>query len=139
MKPKGMKKISIKILFNRHTLLWTCIILSVTSFYISVHYLKESNLNLFASSGAIMNVAGLLLTIKRTLVVLWTIPLEWATNCIKYGDGSSFGSENTPEDYKNTKNVIKDEKCGITLIILGTLIWAYASYIPSLINELKLV
>ncbi len=79
-----------------------------------------------------MSLAGLILTIKDTLIVFWTIPLEWAINVRKYGSGASLGSGNTPEEEQKTKDLIKDQKYGINLMILGTIIWAYSSYIPCL-------
>jgi len=127
---KHMNKIQNNILLNRYVLLWTCILFSLVSFYISVYCLKESNLNLFASSGAIMSLVGLILTIKETLIVFWTIPLEWAINVKKYGSGAFFASENTPKEKQETKELIKDQKYGINLMIFGTIIWAYSSYLP---------
>ena len=77
-----------------------------------------------------MSLAGLILTIKDTLIVFWTIPLESAINVKKYGSGASLGSENTLEEEQKTKDLIKDQKYGINLMIFGTIIWAYSSYIP---------
>ena len=129
--------IALGYILNRRLLLCICTILSLISLYISTYYLKEHDLTLFASSGAVMTIAGLFLTIKRTLVILWIIPFERATNVIKYGGGAaSLASKNTPEDYEKAKDVIGDEKYGVMLIIMGTLIWAYSAYLPRVLASL---
>jgi len=126
-------KQGINFVLNRNTLLVFCIFVSALSLYTSVYCLKEEQLNLFASSGAIMSVAGLFLTIKHTLIVTWLIPVDWATNILKYGSGASLSNgENKQKDYENTINIKKDEQYGICLIIIGNIVWAYSLYIPRL-------
>jgi hypothetical protein len=123
------KKI-VNFFLSRYTLIIISIIISLVSLIVSVFILKETTLNLFASSGAIMSGVGLFLTIKHNLVVTWLIPLDWASNIMKYGYGASLGNENTEQDYKNTINIKRDEQTGIILIIIGNIVWAYSSYIP---------
>ena len=112
---------------NRNFLLFVCVAISIISFYVSICYLKENNLNFFASSGAIMTLLGLILTIKDTIMFL-KIPLERATTIRKVGGVASFAGENTEEDHKETENLRKDQIYGIFLMVTGTIIWAYSSY-----------
>lgn len=95
------------------------------------------DMNLFASSGAIMSIFGLISMIKYTTVKK-LLNQEQEVNSRKGITGPPL----TNEQYKtlaasnlkiareNVAKELKSELKGIWLSIVGTLIWAYGAYIP---------
>jgi ABC-type phosphate transport system permease subunit len=120
-----MVKIDSPLYFDRHVLLVFALLFSSLSLWLSSF---SDHHNLFSSSGAVVTVAGLFLNIKHTLLFHLKIPLA-----NKYGilNGAfGFGSnELTPEQEKQTRSVLSDEKFGVFFMIFGTLIWAYGNYL----------
>jgi hypothetical protein len=78
---------------NRHVVFCVCVVFALASFYCSRWVIKEGNLNLFASSGAVISLLGLLLTIKHTTIFLSSLPLEQAYR-IRCSEAGVFGAAN---------------------------------------------
>jgi len=113
---------------NRHVVFCVCVVFALASFYCSRWVIKEGNLNLFASSGAVISLLGLLLTIKHTTIFLSSLPPEQAYR-IRCSDAGVFGSPVTDANVAQVKNILSDEKFGVGLMWAGTIIWAYAAYL----------
>lgn len=106
-----------------------------------------NDMNLFASSGAIISVFGLLYTIKFT-----TLKKISNRNAEISSRSGVTGRPLTQEESirirnENLKNAeievteeIKSEALGVALTILGTFIWAYGGYVkifPNLVIFIK--
>jgi hypothetical protein len=111
--------------FNRYILLALAVIFSLASFWLSSF---SGHLNLFSSSGAVVTVAGLFLNIKHTLLFHLKVPLKNKYNA--HMGGFRFGTnELTSEQEEKIKNVLSDEKFGVSFMVVGTIIWAYGNYL----------
>lgn len=95
-----------------------------------------NDMNLFASSGAIISVFGLLYTIKfTTLKKITSRSAEVASRGgvtggpISAEEGERIRKENLAKAEIAVREEIKAEILGVALTILGTFIWAYGSYI----------
>jgi len=120
-----MIKIDSPLYFDRYVLLVFALLFSSLSLWFS-SFLGHDNL--FSSSGAVVTVAGLFLNIKHTLLFHLKIPLSNKYDILNgaFGFGSS---EFTPEQEKQIRSVLSDEKFGVSFMIFGTLIWAYGNYL----------
>lgn len=124
-----------KVFFNRRVALIFCAAISFVS------YIAESKLhieNLFSSSGAIFTIAGLFLNIKLTAHFHLRLPngdpLGVDSKYAMISGRSTFGGgESTIEKENKVREVENDEIWGATLMVIGTLIWGYGSYLLKLI------
>ena len=113
--------------FNRYILLVIAIIFCSLSFVAS-YMLDSFHENLFSSSGAVITVLGLFLNIKHTLLFHLKIPLKNKYNI--HTGAMRFGSKDFTEEQKEKiNNVLSDEKYGVSFMVIGTLIWAYGTYL----------
>ena len=111
--------------FNRYILLVLTIIFCGVSLVIS---LIPQSKDLFSSAGAVVTVAGLFLNIKHTMASHLKIPLvnKYRLKTGAFGFGTSELNE---EQEKRIKNILSDEKFGVSFMIVGTLIWAYGTHL----------
>lgn len=126
------------IFFNRENSLIFCSCVTFVFFILEFIFKIP---NLFSTTGAIFTLAGLFLNIKLTAHFHLKLP-----DGNKLGDASKYamitgrlvfgGSESEQEKKEKVKEVEDDEKWGMNFMIIGTLIWAYGSY---LINYLQSV
>lgn len=89
--------------------------------------------NFFSSSGTLFTVAGLFLNIKHTAI----FHLEKSVNQKYDLIDSAFGFAEEVEDKVKeavVKNVEADELYGILLMIFGTALWGYGSYLISFLT-----
>ena len=98
----------------------------VLSLYSSVSFVfgqLVENMDLFASSGAVITIFGIISMSKFTTLTRYfsqeNIELDKNEMC-------DIGAENKNSDQINVYSELK----GLELIIIGTLIWAYGGYIP---------
>ena len=82
---------------------------------------------IFSASGAVVSLAGLFLNIKHSLNFHLNIPMNSLYN--KLAGAAVFGSQVTPDGEKWVRGVIADEVFGVAFMIVGTIIWAYGSYL----------
>ena len=128
---KLFRKFIEKIFFNRRNAIIFCTIISLLS------YATESRLkidNFFSSSGAIFTIAGLFLNIKLTAHFHLKLPngdpLGIDSKYAMISERSTFGgNESQSEKEIQVREVESDEICGATLMVAGTLIWGYGSYL----------
>jgi hypothetical protein len=123
-----------KVFFNRRRALVVCAFVSVVS------YIAESKLgikNLFSSSGTIFTIAGLFLNIKLMAHFHLKLPngdpLGVSSKYAMITGRSTFASSNESQIEKEMKvqEVESDEIWGAFLMVVGTLIWGYGSYLFS--------
>ncbi|MHC5224732.1 hypothetical protein [Ignatzschineria sp. LJL83] len=118
-----------KILFKRKTGTFIAFLWLIISFYIE--YKNQSSplaQNIFSSSGAIFTIVGLFLTIKATTI----FHINTIKNKFEKVDGkpvtfSKGFTEDVMKEY--IKPIEKDEVWGFSLIVTGTLIWGYGSFL----------
>ncbi|WP_317204529.1 hypothetical protein [Janthinobacterium sp.] len=128
---KWFKKFIEKIFFNRKKALLFCTIISVFSYFLE-SCLKINNL--FSSSGAIFTIAGLFLNIKLTAHFHLKLPngndlgID-SKHAMITGRFSFGGNESQSEKEIIVREVESDEIWGATLMVVGTLIWGYGSYL----------
>ena len=106
----------------------------VASFYFGQ---THRDMNLFAASGGVMTVCGLLSLIRFT-----TIEKYLNQDAIVAGSTGVTGPPLTQDQAKKTQEQsiaaaririaaeLRSELTGIALTVAGTLIWAYGSYVP---------
>lgn len=118
------------IFFDRKRSLIFCLAFSIASFTIEVLAKIPA---LFSCSGAIITIAGLFLNIKYSLNFHLKIPKLNLYN--KLAGAGVFGTAIiTKEQEAWVDNIISDEVFGVSFMVLGTIIWAYGSF---LIDALK--
>ncbi|WP_299768918.1 hypothetical protein [uncultured Pseudoteredinibacter sp.] len=101
----------------------------------ALSFFHPASLNLFSSAGAVVTVAGLFLNIKHTLLFHRDETLEWKYNTHK--GAFRFGTNQLNDKQKDEINeVLRDEKFGVTLMVVGTLIWAYGTYLIMAIKSI---
>ena len=91
---------------------------------------KINNFNVFASSGGVMAIFGVILAVKHELL-LYSTDIEKAV-VRKFNVPLIAPGENSEEhEYRGnkTKLIIRDEKIGLFMSIIGTFVWAYGGYI----------
>lgn len=120
-----------KVFFNRLAALLFCASISLISYALEYIFSIE---NLFSSSGAIFTLAGIFLNIKLTAHYHLKLPNGEPLGVdSKYamisGEGVFGGSENKDEKENKVKEVESDEIWGASLMVAGTLIWGYGSYL----------
>jgi hypothetical protein len=90
--------------------------------------MKLSVPGLFSCSGAIVSIAGLFLNIKYSLNFHLKIPKIGLYN--KLAGAGVYGTATINEDQERWMNdILGDEMFGVAFMIIGTLIWAYGSYL----------
>jgi hypothetical protein len=117
------------IAFNRWRSIVVCAALVALSFLAEWHWNIPG---LFACSGAILTVAGLLLSVKHSLHFHLNLPKQ-SIYYMLAGAGP-FGRQMTAQDAKRVDDVLADEMCAVALIVIGTLLWAYGGYVMAFIN-----
>lgn len=130
---KKFRKILLKAL-GAKTSIFLLIILCISSFIFGQ---ALDDMNLFASSGAIISVFGLLYTIKfTTLKKISNRQAEISSRSGLTGgpltpeEADKIRAENLAKAEIDVREEIKAEALGVGLTILGTFIWAYGGYIP---------
>jgi hypothetical protein len=104
------------------------------SFYLGQ---KHHDMNLFASSGGVMTVFGLLSLIRFTTIEKYLNQDAIVASSsgltgppLKAGEAEQIRAKNIEAARIRIKAELQSEVKGIALTIVGTLIWAYGSYAP---------
>jgi hypothetical protein len=100
---------------------------------------KHHDMNLFAASGAVMTVCGLLSLIRFTTIEKYLNQDAIASRStgvtgppLNPAQLEKIKSQNVATARARLTAELKSELTGIALTITGTLIWAYGSYVPLL-------
>lgn len=128
---KGFRYFIDKVFFNRKYAAIFCVIVAVAFYIVEYSYCVE---NLFSASGAIFTLAGLFLNIKLT--AHWHLrlpngePLPVESKYYMITGAATFGGDE-PKNFieKTVKDVESDEICGAFLMVVGTIIWGFGSYL----------
>ncbi|ENL7174836.1 hypothetical protein AB6A49_004542 [Escherichia coli] len=136
---KRFRTILLKILGAKISIAILCVFCGAS--FLFGQYLND--MNLFASSGAIISVFGLLYTIKfTTLKKLSNREAEINSRSGVTGpplsaeESQKIREENLAKARVEVREEIKAEVLGVGLTVFGTIIWAYGGYIkiiPSLV------
>lgn len=101
----------------------------------------KTDMNLFAASGAVMTVFGLFSMIRFTTIEKYLNQeaiIAASTGVtgppLSAEESSRLQKENQERARTRLKQELRSELKGISFTILGTLIWAYGSYVPMLIK-----
>jgi len=134
----GFKYFIRNVFFKKERALAFCLIITMLSLTIEVIFNISG---LFSASGAIYTIAGLFLNIKLTAHFHLTLPNgEPLGAALKYamieGEAILGGEESLEEKEKKIKEVEDDEIWGAFLMVAGTLIWGYGSYLMNLVQPL---
>jgi hypothetical protein len=113
------------VLFDRKRSLAFCVLVTLMSIWAELH-LRITGL--FACSGAVTSLAGLFLNIKYSLNFHLKIPKVSLVNKLM-GAGVFGTSTVTTEMERWADGILADEMFGVAFMIIGTLIWAYGSYL----------
>ncbi len=118
------------VFFNRERVIFLCV------GFMLISYIGEACCGvagLFSSSGTIFTLSGLMLNIKATNIFHLRHdgkPLNDLSKIAKIECSGMFGSEISKEDAREkVRDVELDEICGLVLIIFGTILWGYGSYL----------
>ena len=114
----------------------SCIIITLMSIaFVGLSLLcsiEIKNFNVFASSGAVVAIAGIYLSFSHTLLLkeendnkLMCNKLEYALIMPDPGTDLYFKRLN------QARRILISERVGFVLSIIGTLIWAYGGYLPT--------
>jgi len=117
---------------------WLSVLLVITfcalSFYIGQF---KNDMNIFAASGAVMTVFGLFSMIRFTTIEKYlrqdAIVAESTGTTgppLSAEDSARIQRENQDAARVRITQELRSELKGISLTIVGTLIWAYGAYIP---------
>lgn len=128
-----------KVFFNRLYALIFCATVSVVSYAAQSIFCIE---NLFSSSGAIFTIAGLFLNIKLTAHFHLKLengePLGVDSKYAMITGGGIWGGDESKNIKENrVKEVESDEIWGAFLMVVGTLIWGYGSYLPNIMHYIS--
>lgn len=113
------------IFFDRRRSLWLCTLFVVASLCVE-QYLGVGNF--FSCSGALVTLAGLFLNIKYSLNFHLRLPKVVLYNKLA-GAGVYGTAQITKEQEQWVDEILSDEMYGVSFMIIGTLIWAYGSYL----------
>lgn len=140
---KRFRTILLKILGAKTSIAILCVFCGAS--FLFGQYLND--MNLFASSGAIISVFGLLYTIKfTTLKKLSNREAEINSRSGVTGpplsseESQKIREENLAKARVEVREEIKAEVLGVGLTVFGTIIWAYGGYIkiiPSLVMWIR--
>ncbi|MFL1388013.1 hypothetical protein ACI77F_10070 [Pseudomonas tritici] len=119
------------IFFNRVHALLFCLFFAILFYFAELRFCIDG---LFSSSGAIFTLAGIFLNIKLTahfhLKTSDGKPLGTESKyAMLTGAGVFGGSESLNEKERFVKNVERDELWGAAIMVLGTLIWGFGSFL----------
>ena len=117
---------------------WVSVLLVVSFCCLSFYFGQlETDMNLFAASGAVMTVFGLLSMIRFTTIekYLQQDAIATASKGVTGPPLTRVESErlqriNQEAARVRIKQELHSELKGISLTIIGTLIWAYGAYVP---------
>lgn len=123
------------IFFNRLRSTLVCILFMCISFLIEIRFELD---NFFSSSGTVFTLAGLFLSIKITNLFHLKqenedgkkVPLNLTSKY--YMIVQAFGFAEEVEEDKKQRTVREresDEICGVFLMVFGTVLWGYGSYL----------
>ncbi len=94
--------------------------------------IKFDNFNILASSGGFMVVIGIILAVKHELLFY---EKDIISAMHRKFPSVIFGPEENDPEYlrriEKTKEIIRDEKIGLYMSIIGTLIWAYGGFLQN--------
>jgi hypothetical protein len=117
------------IFFNRSKSLLFCSIYVLLSLLFEIKFAWGG---FFSCSGAIVTIAGLFLNIKYSLN--FHLKLSKVSLYNKLAGAGVYGtSDITLDQEKWVGNIISDEMFGVSFMVIGTLIWAYGSYLIKLV------
>jgi len=103
---------------------YAAIVLVLFSLFSFVCGQLAENMNLFASSGAVITIFGIISMSKFT-----TLTRYFRQQDIDLGKNEKMCDFDAELENSEQINVYSELK-GLELIILGTLVWAYGGYIP---------
>jgi len=116
--------------FNRERITFLCIC------FMLISYIGEECWGikgLFSASGTIFTLSGLMLNIKATNIFHLRLngkPLDYKRKSQILDGSFTFASQTTEDEAKKkVKPVEWDEITGLILIVFGTLLWGYGSYL----------
>ena len=119
------------VLFDRRRSLFFCLFAIALSLYAELRLCVPG---LFSCSGAVISIAGLFLNIKHSLHFHLRLPKNRLYNIL--AGAAIWGSDSiTPDQEKWVDNILSDEMFGVAFMIVGTLVWAYGSYIIAAIHS----
>ncbi len=116
--------------FQRNRSMVASIFIVLIALYLEI---KFGWTNLFASSGAIVSLAGLFLNIKYSLHFHLPIPKDRIYYMLS-GMGV-LGKEPSENDLRWVDEILRDEMFGVALMISGTIIWAFGGYLMALVKS----
>jgi hypothetical protein len=120
------------VFFDRKKSLVFCITFSTLSLVIEMLAKIPS---FFSCSGAIVTIAGLFLNIKHSLSFHLEIPKINLYN--KLAGAGMFGTATiTKEQEEWVDNIISDEIFGVSFMIIGTIVWAYGSFLTEALKQI---
>ena len=121
------------VFFKREKSLIFCLCVAFVFFILELKFKIPS---LFSTTGAIFTLAGLFLNIKLTCIFHLKLTdgsrLGDQSKCAIIEGGGLFNTTSGRSDQEikaKVKEVEDDEKWGMYFMIVGTLIWAYGSYL----------
>ena len=117
------KKILYKMLYSCMSNKYAAIVLVLYSLASFVFGQLIENMAIFASSGAVITIFGIISMSKFT-----TLTRYFSQENIELDKNEVCDSE-TEQENSNQVNVYSEFK-GLELTIIGTLVWAYGGYIP---------
>lgn len=110
--------------FDRNRSLLVCSAFVTLSLVVEMRF---GLVNFFSCSGAVVSIAGLFLNIKYSLHFHLKTPKLRLYN--KLIGGAILGSSTLSEEQEAWVNsVLTDEIYGVSFMVVGTLIWAYGTY-----------
>lgn len=131
------------IFFNRLRSTLVCILFMCTSFLIEIRFGLE---NFFSSSGTIFTLAGLFLNIKITALFHLKqenedgkkVPLNNTSKYYMIVQAFGFAEEvNEDIKQKTVRERESDEIWGVLLMVFGTVLWGYGSYLIMYWNNIN--
>lgn len=120
--------------FNRFRATFICMLFMSISFFIEINCSVKG---FFSASGTLFTVAGLFLNIKLTglfhrkqMINGKKVPLNTDSKYSLIVGTFGFASNTSQKEKEaRVKDVESDEICGVILMILGTFLWGYGSYL----------
>ena len=110
---------------------WIVIALALLLLIISFVYATESEQSMwFSRAGCATTILGLLLTMKHTILAdsrdIHKIIMEKKHYAVLAPKPESDAYQ---EDIKLAKHILRDEYTGLTLTVIGTIVWGYGDLI----------
>lgn len=121
-------------MFNSRLSIIAVVVFNIASFYAGQFF---KDMNLFAASGGIMTVFGLLLMIRFTTLEKYLNQESIAAAStgvtgppLSEEEAKRLKRENIEKAKVRINKELQSELSGLALTIFGTVIWAYGTYIP---------